>query len=884
MSVATGEAPAIATVASPPDPRLAPVRWQIPPQRAARRRAVLVAVLCLALSIWYLAWLLQGKRVGEPVLFGLLVVAEAFNLAQAIGFWWTCSRQRLRGGRPATDSDARIDVLVPVYNEPVAIVEPTIAAASAMRGAEVTVWLLDDGRRAEMEALAERHDARYITRPERRGAKAGNLNNALGLTDAPYVAIFDCDHVPHVDFLERTLGYLEDSEIAFVQTPQYYANASRSAVTAAAAAQQRLFFGPIARGKDGVEAMFCCGTNVVFRREALEQVNGFPEQSVTEDFELSVRIHERGWRSIYLSEVVASGLGPEDMSSYVSQQQRWARGCLSAIPLVLRARLPWRARAQYLLSACYFLSGWTLLLYMSLPVIRLLFGIQPLAQITADQFLLHFAPYYCGALAAVALAGWGTYTFGAFALSACSFWIHVQATVGAITRRAARFVVTPKQGIAVRQPRAVAPALVAVAVLVGASAFGLLHDRSAATLNNVAFAALHSSVLLLGALPALRIGRSALLAPDPPVRRKRRRTLPGPVFAGALVVTLTIPVVFGVLAAQHLKAPPGLQVQARTSSLAFINDYVSADGRVVRRDQSGDTVSEGQAYAMLLTVALDDRTRFESIWNWTRSHLQLGDRLLAGRWADGGIVDPRPASDADLDAARALVLASKRFGVPSFRDQGAAIARAVLDNETISAAGQTVLVAGPWARTDPAVVNPSYFSPRAYADLDRVDRDPRWALLASSSRSIISRLTSGGRALPPDWAALSTASGAVHPIDDPGNPSGGGPGASGFDALRVAIRSAESCVPADRRLAAEEWPLYRRAPGRGSYALNGTPQVSWSHGASFVAAAAAAHAARHGGAAAALLGDADAAHPTYYGEAWAALGRVMLTSSALGGC
>ena len=91
-------------------------------------------------------------------------------------------------------------------------------------------------------------------------------------------------------------------------------------------------------------------------------------------------------------------------------------------------------------------------------------------------------------------------------------------------------------------------------------------------------------------------------------------------------------------------------------------------------------------------------------------------------------------------------------------------------------------------------------------------------------------------------------------------------------------------MPADRRLAAEEWPLYRRVPGRGSYALNGTPQVSWSHGASFVAAAASAHAARHGGAAAALLGDADAAHPTYYGEAWAALGRVMLTSSALGGC
>src|SRR5207302_5623788 len=101
-------------------------------------------------------------------------------------------------------------------------------------------------------------------------------------------------------------------------------------------------------------------------------------------------------------------------------------GCLSAIPKVLRARLPWRLRVQYLLSSGYFLSGWTLLVYMSLPVVRILFGLQPLAATTADQFLLHFAPYYCAALATVAVAGYGTYTYGAFALAAASFWIHVQ--------------------------------------------------------------------------------------------------------------------------------------------------------------------------------------------------------------------------------------------------------------------------------------------------------------------------------------------------------------------------------------------------------------------------------------------------------------------------
>jgi hypothetical protein len=638
---------------------------------------------------------------------------------------------------------------------------------------------------------------------------------------------------------------------------------------------------------------------VVFRRDALADVGWFPESSVTEDFLLSVRLHERGWESVYLSEVVATGLGPEDMASYVSQQQRWARGCLSAIPAVLRARLPWRTRIQYLLSATYFLSGWTLLLYMSLPVVRLLFGLQPLASITADQFLIHFAPYYCGALGAVALAGSGTYTFGAFALASSSFWIHVQATIGAVLRRAATFVVTPKHGEHARQPRAVAPALLAVAVLVGASIYGLVFGHGPATLNNVAFAGLHCSILLIGLAPALLLRRSAPLAPEaPPVPSARtRRAWPRPLWISALGVALLIPIALGVFGTQALRIPANLNQQAYSSAESFMTRYVASDGRVIRRDQGGDTVSEGQAYGMLLAVALDNRARFDSIWGWTRKHLQLPSGLLASGWANGRVVSPRPATDADLDAAQALVLAGQRFGAPAYQRAGALLGRAILDQETATSGSQLVLTAGPWARADPAVLNPSYFSPRAYADLDRAGHDQRWRALVSSSRSITSNLVAGGRSLPPDWATTSTASQtlvgasstvAPQPIGDPGNPTGTTVApSSSFDAVRVAIRFAASCVPADRRLAASLWPLYRRAPGRNSYALDGTPQSNATHAASFVAAAAAARAAGHRAASARLLARAqriDAAHPSYYGAAWLALGRAMLTTAALGGC
>jgi cellulose synthase (UDP-forming) len=486
------------------DPRLDEPRWSAGPP--ATRRAVLLRgllVLGLPLAAWYFGWLLQPERVGHPLLFALLVTAELFNLVQAVGFWWTASADARRSPPAPLGRSPEVDVFVPVYGEPVEIVEPTIERATSMEGAHLRVHLLDDGGDDEMEALARRHGAVYHRRAGSAGAKAGNINAALARTSGEFVVILDCDHVPSRRFLGETLGHMSDERVVFVQTPQYYANHDHGPVARAAWGQQALFFGAIARGKGNLDAVFCCGTNVLFRRSALEQVGGFPTHSVTEDFELSVELHQRGWRSVYVPEVLASGLGPEDMASYVSQQQRWARGCLAGARSVLRARLPRRVRAQYLLSSMYFLSGWTLLIYMSFPVIRILTGAQPIAAGTADQFLMHFVPYFAVALGAVAMAGAGSYTFAAFALSASTFWIHVQATLRALAGMRGGFVVTPKQGEGGRQPRVVAPAIVTVGALIAVACYGLAKDRSPSTLNNIAFAALHISVLLAGAWPAL---------------------------------------------------------------------------------------------------------------------------------------------------------------------------------------------------------------------------------------------------------------------------------------------------------------------------------------------------------------------------------------------
>ena len=182
------------------------------------------------------------------------------------------------------------------------------------------------------------------------------------------------------------------------------------------------------------------------------------------------------------------------------------------------------------------------------------------------------------------------------------------------------------------------------------------------------------------------------------------------------------------------------------TSSGFLDRYVRDDGRVVRDDQGGDTVSEGQAYALLLAVAADDEERFARVWDWTRTHLQRPDGLLAWRWADGHVVGDEPATDADLDAARALLLAGERFDEPRYREAARDMKRAIVDGETTWAADRTVLVAGPWARDGTIVVNPSYWSPKAFQQLgfEKVSASSRQLTRAAAGVRPAARLGARG--------------------------------------------------------------------------------------------------------------------------------------------
>lgn len=333
-------------------------------------------------------------------------------------------------------------------------------------------------------------------------------------------------------------------------------------------------------------------------------------------------------------------------------------------------------------------------------------------------------------------------------------------------------------------------------------------------------------------------------------------------------------------------APGGAPMQSRAvaDARSFLSRYVDPDGRVVRRDQGGDTVSEGQAYGLLLAQVAGEPQRFARIWRWTDAHLRRpGGELATQTSASGQVQNSTPASDADVLTAWAL---SRTTGPGSARyhAQARTLAAAILGNETIADGSRLLLAAGPWATGQPGSLDPSYWSPQAFSALARFTGDRRWQQLATGATAVTQQLTGMGTSLPPDWAKLQNGTASPEPA-----PDGQAPQVRyGLDAQRAVVWDAASCNSADRALAASWWRLLQQ-PGRAR-ALALSPQGATIDGQTNalppVAAAAAADAAGDRPQANALLDQArhtQEDHPTYYGGAWLALGEALL-GGRLGGC
>jgi cellulose synthase (UDP-forming) len=275
-----------------------------------------------------------------------------------------------------------VDVLIPTYNEPLDVVRYTALGALNLDwpADKLHVYILDDGRRKEFEQFAFEAGLGYKIRHDNKHAKAGNINTALKSMSAPYVAIFDCDHVPTRSFLQMTVGwFLRDKKLAMLQTPHHFyspdpfeRNLEQFRVIPN---EGELFYGIVQDGNDFWNATFFCGSCAVLRRKALDEIGGIAVETVTEDAHTSLRMQMKGWGTAYINIPQAAGLATERLSAHVGQRIRWARGMIQILrtdnPLFAPG-LKFPQRLCYFNAMAHFMYAIPRLIFLSAPLIYLL--------------------------------------------------------------------------------------------------------------------------------------------------------------------------------------------------------------------------------------------------------------------------------------------------------------------------------------------------------------------------------------------------------------------------------------------------------------------------------------------------------------------------------
>jgi len=334
-----------------------------------RAFALLALIWGAGYLIWRFGWSAEGAN---PVLFAMLLVTEVYGL-WALGTlaWYSWSRPA--AVRPPATPGRKVDVYVCTYDEPLEVVAATLAGCRALTYPHAT-YLLDDGRRPEMEELARTAGVAYLTRPDNSNAKAGNINAALPRTGGELVLTLDADHVPMPDALDAMVGYFDDERVALVQSPHDFFNHDSVQHYVVGRHEQSLFYRVVCPGKDRHGAAYWCGSAAVLRREALLEIGGVATETIAEDFHTTIRLQRHGWTSRYHDEVLVQGLAPHDLDGYLLQRDRWARGNLAVFtlpesPLRARELRPLQRLSYFASLAAYLAPPMRLLLLVTLALV-----------------------------------------------------------------------------------------------------------------------------------------------------------------------------------------------------------------------------------------------------------------------------------------------------------------------------------------------------------------------------------------------------------------------------------------------------------------------------------------------------------------------------------
>ena len=409
------------------------------------------AVIAWLYGLYWISWRWSSSLNHNALVFSIvLIVAETYGLINSFLLIATVWKLKYRDSPPAP-KNLSVDVFITNFDEPLEVLRRTAIGARAIKYPHRT-FMLDDGKRDEVKAMADTLGIGYIRRDGNQHAKAGNLNNALKVTSGEFILQLDADHVPLPNILDRLLGYFGDEKVAFVQSPQdfYNTDSFTHVVNEEGRSlweENRIFFSLLQPGKDTWNAAFFCGSCGVLRRKAFEEIGGFSTKTVTEDMETSIVLHGLGWRSVYHGETLAYGLAPSSALAYHVQRLRWGQGSMQILrklnPLFYPG-LTIPQRLAYLTSTATYLDGIQKLIFYLAPVVFFVTGWLPV-NVTNAQLITRLVPYVLLTIISFEMLSRGTgWILISERYNMAKFWTYIRACGGFFANKPLKFNVTPK--------------------------------------------------------------------------------------------------------------------------------------------------------------------------------------------------------------------------------------------------------------------------------------------------------------------------------------------------------------------------------------------------------------------------------------------------------
>ncbi len=275
-------------------------RYREREDRPRRLQALVFSLLTLVLGVAYLLWVawLVFRNPGWQDMFFLAAEALAFlPLALLAGDAWNLCFHQPRDLEPTAAYE--VDIFVPCCGEPLEVIRTTLRAVTRISYTPFQVYVLDDEGSAQVADLARSLGCHYLSRPQAglplQDSKSGNLNFGLSRSRGELILVLDADQVPTPEILSRLAGFFRRPRLAYVQTKQDFFLPEGDPFYN----RDEIFYDAVQPSNDQANAVLSCGSGVLYRRRALEEMGGFATWNILEDVTTSYELLSRGWKGIY---------------------------------------------------------------------------------------------------------------------------------------------------------------------------------------------------------------------------------------------------------------------------------------------------------------------------------------------------------------------------------------------------------------------------------------------------------------------------------------------------------------------------------------------------------------------------------------------------------